>query len=168
MKVPANIIETKYTSGNEFVFSFNYKYYQGHYYEINGKFFVGKEFNANAPELIKADSKEINPLLTNAKTLIYGSLSKINLNTPPPPSIINKSNISSGVRYFFKKLNNNPILIREITEETFNQYKGNSLYQTISIDFPEGGFFGEQQSLNDAEKIMPGIKTFILSEQPPD
>ena len=168
MKVPANIIETKYTSGNEFVFSFNYKYYQGYYYELNGKTFAGKEFNVDAPELIKADSKEINPLLTNAKTLIYGSLSKIKLNITPPSSIINKSNINSGVRYFFKKLNTNPILIREITKETFNQYKDNSLYQTISIDFPEGGFFGEQQSLDDAEKIMPGIKTFILSELPPD
>ena len=168
MKVPANIIETKYTSGNEFVFSFNYKYYQGPYYELNGKTFAGKEFNVNAPELIKADSKEINPLLTSIKTLVYGSLSKIKLNNTPPYSIISKSNIKGGMRYFYKKNNTNPILIREITEGIFKQYQNNPLYQTISIDFPEGGYFGEQQNLDDANKIMPGIKAFILSEIPPD
>ena len=168
MKVPANIIESKYTSGDEFVFLFNYKYYQGYYYELNDKIFAGKEFNVDAPELIKADSKEINPLLTSAKTLIYGSLSKIKLNNTPPSSIISKGNINGGTRYFSKKNNNNPILIREITEDTFKQYQNNPLYQTISIDFPEGGYFGEQQNIDDAEKIMPGIKTFILSELPPD
>jgi hypothetical protein len=168
MKVPANIIETKYTSGNEFVFLFNYKYYQGPYYELNGKTFVGKEFNVDAPELIKADSKEINPLLTSAKTLVYGSLNKIKLNDKFPSSIISKGNINGGTRYFSKKNNNNPILIREITKETFNQYKDNPIYQTISIDFPEGGYFGEQQNLDNAEKIMPGIKAFITSELPPD
>jgi len=61
MKVPANIIETKYTSGNEFVFSFNYKYYQGYYYELNDKIFAGKEFNINAPELVKAIQMQSTP-----------------------------------------------------------------------------------------------------------
>jgi len=168
MKIPSNIIEIKYTSGNEFVFSFNYKYYQGYYYELNDRIFAGKEFNINAPKLIKANSKEINPLLTSVKTLVYGSLSKIKLNNTPPSSIISKGNIKGGIRYFSKKNNTNPILIREITEEIFKQYQNNPLYQTISIDFPEGGYFGEQQSLDDANKIMPGIKAFILSELPPD
>jgi hypothetical protein len=41
-KIPANLITTGYTSGKEFVYVSNYKPYQGYYYEINNKFFVGK------------------------------------------------------------------------------------------------------------------------------
>jgi len=168
MRVPSNIIEIKYTSGNDFVFSLNYKYYQGYYYELNGKIFAGKEFNANSPELIKPNSNNVNTLLTDSKTYIYGFLSKIKLNNTSPSSIISKGNINRGMRYFSKKNNTNPILIKEITEETFKQYQNDPFYQVISIEFPEGGYFGNQKSLDDAEKIMPGIKTFILSELPPD
>ena len=168
MRIPANIIEIKYTPGNDFVFSLNYKYYQGYYYELNGKIFAGKEFNANSPELIKSNSNNINTLLTDSKTYIYGFLSKIKLNSTSPSSIISTGNINGGTRYFSKQVNINPILIREITEETFKQYQNNPLYQVISIEFPEGGYFGNQKSLDDAEKIMPGIKTFLLSELPPD
>lgn len=168
MRVPPNIIEIKYTSGKEFVFSLNYKYYQGYYYELNGKIFAGKEFNANSPELIKSNSNNVNTLLTDSKTYTYGFLSKIKLNNVSPSSIISKGNINGGMRYFSKKNNTNPILIREITEEIFKQYQNDPFYQVISIEFPEGGYFGNQKSLDDAEKIMPGIKTFILSELPPD
>lgn len=168
MKIPSNIIEIKYTSDKEFVFSLNYKYYQGYYYELNGKTFAGKEFNANAPELIRSNSSNVNTLLTDSKTYTYGFLSKVKLNSVSPSSIISKGNINGGIRYFSKKNNTNPILIREITKETFIQYQNDPFYQTISIDFPEGGYFGNQKSLDDAEKIMPGIKTFITSELPPD
>ena len=168
MRVPSNIIEIKYTPGNDFVFSLNYKYYQGYYYELNGKTFAGKEFNADAPELVRSNNNNVNTLLTNSKTYIYGFLSKVKLNNVSPSSIISKGNISGGMRYFSKKNNTNPILIREITEETFKQYQNDPFYQVISIEFPEGGYFGNQKSLDEAEKKMPGIKTFILSELPPD
>jgi hypothetical protein len=168
MRIPSNIIEIKYTPGNDFVFSPNYKYYQGYYYELNGKIFAGKEFNANSPELIKPNSNNVNALLTDSKTYTYGFLSKIKLNNTSPSSIISKGNINGGMRYFSKKNNTNPILIKEITEETFKQYQNDPFYQVISIEFPEGGYFGNQKSLEDAEKTMPGIKTFILSELPPD
>ena len=168
MRIPSNIIEIKYTPGKEFVFSLNYKFYQGYYYELNGKTFAGKEFNADAPELVRSNNNNVNTLLTNSKTYIYGFLSKVKLNNVSPSSIISKGNISGGMRYFSKKNNTNPILIREITEETFKQYQNDPFYQVISIEFPEGGYFGNQKSLDEAEKKMPGIKTFILSELPPD
>ena len=168
MRIPSNIIEIKYTSGREFVFSLNYKYYQGYYYELNGKIFAGKEFNANSPELIKSNNNNVNTLLTDSKTYTYGFLSKIKLNNTSPSSIISKGNINGGIRYFSKKNNTNPILIREITEETFKQYQNDPFYQVISIEFPEGGYFGNQKNLDEAEKIMPGIKIFITSELPPD
>jgi hypothetical protein len=86
----------------------------------------------------------------------------------PPSSIISKSNILIEKRYFYKKVNSNPILIKEINEDTFNSMQFDPLYQTISVDIPKGGFFANQLSLETYDKIMPGIKSFITSELPPD
>jgi hypothetical protein len=164
VKVPANIIETKYTSGNEFVFSFNYKYYQGYYYEINGKTFVGKEFDANAPELIKADSKEINPLLTNAKTLIYGSLSKIKLNNVNVKGIIppDDHNVNVDlVNFYCKKNNTNPTLIKQISEQTYYALKNDPLYIVTYI----GNYKGVDQNIYDASNQIPELRDWLTSDQ---
>ena len=170
MKVPSNIIQTgKYTIGKEFIDKKTHKPYQGYYYEISNGFFAGKEFNVNAPELIKIQSDKVNNLLLQAATYTFGLLSKVKISsTAPIPSIISKGDINGKIRYFSKKINTTPVVIKEITKETFNDYQKNPLYQTVSITFPEGGYFGNQQSLDDADKQMPGIKTFILSELPPD
>jgi len=164
VKVPANIIETKYTSGNEFVFSFNYKYYQGYYYELNGKTFSGKEFNINAPELVKADSKEINPLLTSAKTLIYGSLSKIKLNNINVKGVVpaDAHNVNIDlVTFYCKKINTNPILIKQISEQTYYVLKNDPLYIVTYI----GNYKGIDQSIYDASKQIPELRDWLLSDQ---
>jgi len=164
VKVPANIIETKYTSGNEFVFSFNYKYYQGYYYELNGKTFSGKEFNINAPELVKADSKEINPLLTSAKTLIYGSLSKIKLNNINVKGVVpaDAHNVNIDlVTFYCKKINTNPILIKQISEQTYYILKNDPLYIVTYI----GNYKGIDQSIYDASKQIPELRDWLLSDQ---
>ena len=60
MRVPANIItENKYTIGKEYIDKKTHKLYQGYYYELNNKFFAGKEFNNNAPEIIKIKSSHL-------------------------------------------------------------------------------------------------------------
>jgi len=164
VKVPANIIETKYTSGNEFVFSFNYKYYQGYYYELNGKTFSGKEFDINAPELVKADSKEINPLLTSAKTLIYGSLSKIKLNNINVKGVVpaDAHNVNIDlVTFYCKKINTNPILIKQISEQTYYVLKNDPLYIVTYI----GNYKGIDQSIYDASKQIPELRDWLLSDQ---
>jgi len=164
VKVPANIIETKYTSGNEFVFSFNYKYYQGYYYELNGKTFSGKEFNINAPELVKADSKEINPLLTSAKTLIYGSLSKIKLNNINVKGVVpaDAHNVNIDlVTFYCKKINTNPILIKQVSEQTYYILKNDPLYIVTYI----GNYKGIDQSIYDASKQIPELRDWLLSDQ---
>jgi hypothetical protein len=164
MRIPANIIETKYTSGNEFVFSFNYKYYQGYYYELNGKIFVGKEFNINASELIKADSKEINPLLTNSKTLIYGSLSKVNLNNTEAKGIIPPDTHDidpNRIDFYYKKVNTNPILIRQISEQTYSNLKNDPLYIVTYI----GNYKGINQTIYDASKEISELENWINSDQ---
>ena len=38
LRVPQNqIVESKYTSGNEYMFAKTYKEYKGYYYEMSGK-----------------------------------------------------------------------------------------------------------------------------------
>jgi hypothetical protein len=170
MRIPSNIIkENQYTIGKEYMYLSSYKEYQGYYYEINNKFYVGKTFNENAPELIKTSSSDkINILLTQPSTYVFGKLSNIKIINTPFSSIVNKVDLNARTRYFAKKLNNNPILIREVNKNNFYALLNDPIYQTISLDFPEGGYFGTSSDLDEAEKQMPGIKTFILSELPPD
>jgi len=159
MRVPANTIEIKYTSGDEFVFSFNYKFYQGHYYEFNDKFFAGKEFNIYASELVKANSKEINTSLTNPKTFIYGSFTKIPPKSSPKLISIAKTDLdvdTEGVEtYYAKKINVNPPAIKEIDKKTFDQLQQDPFYQVISLK-------PDRSNLDQADQQMPGLKTWLL------
>lgn len=172
LKVPSNQIVYNYTAGGEYIFKSTQKNYQGYYYESNGQIFAGKEFNVYAPELIKNDikDKKFNPLLANAATFIYGKVSKFKINNFNPTSIISKANINNSERYFAKKISSSPIIIKEISKEDFAilQTQPNPIYQTISLRSPEGGYFSNQKSLDEADKIMPGIRDFILAEKAPD
>lgn len=156
MRVPSNMIEIKYTSGNEFVFVFNYKYYQGYYYELNDKFFIGREFNVNAPEIIKANSKEINTALTNPKTYKYGSLSKIKPNNSKLISI--PLEFTPSLKYLAKQIASNPIRIIFTTKEAFlnaANYPG-FIFTSISFE-PEFGFLITEEN----RKAIPEIDIFL-------
>jgi len=172
LRIPQNqVVQSKYTAGKEYMLENDYREYQGYYYEFNGKIFAGKELNLNAPILLpipKNNNLGINNLLTSAATFLYGKLSGVKLNNNKPNSIISKSNILNNKRYFIKKLNSNPILIKEIDQSTFESSNNNPLYQTIEVEIPEGGYFANQNSLNELDKKMPGIKIFLTSELPPD
>jgi len=168
-KIPQNQLTVKYTSGNEYLDIITYKEYQGYYYIINDRYFTGKTYTGSGSlELIKIQSKNNNLLLTQASTYLYGLLSKTKLNNSSPSSIVSVGNINKKIRYFSKQINVNPILIKEISKDTFDKFQNNPFYQVISIEFPEGGYFGNQENLDKAEKQMPGIKPFILNELPPD
>lgn len=156
MKIPANIIKYNYTSGNEYVYILDYKYYQGYYYEINNKFFAGKEFNINSPELVKITNNNANTLLTQASTYVYGFLSKTKLNNNKPASFF--YNEKEPNRYFLSKVNITPTLIKEVNEETFKNFQNDPLYTSVSLSY-KGGF--NENELNEAEKQMPGLKTFL-------
>lgn len=159
MRIPANTIETKYTSGNEFVFEYNYKYYQGYYYEFNGKYFAGKKFNANAPKLIKAKSDNVNSLLTNPKTFMYGSISQQTLPLVSKFIPVAKSNLDTDTEgnetYYAKKLNTTSVLIKEIDKKTFDKLQQDPFYKVVSLK-------PDRSNLDDADKQMPGLKTFLL------
>ena len=164
IRIPKNIIvESKYTIGGEFILLSLYQQYQGYYYEMNGKYFAGKEFDQNAPELQKIISPKSNSLLALASTFLFGKLSGINVNSSTIPTYVYQPteedyNRGYSIRYFYKKINTNPILIREINKETYDSLLNNPLYQVISIRWT---IRPENVNIEEAEKQMPGLKAFL-------
>ena len=160
MRAPSNIVTTsKYTLGKEFVLADSYKDYQGYYYEISGKYFAGKEFNVLAPELLKLDSDKIDKLRLNAATSIFGLLTKVAIQGVGKVSSIQPT--GDTLRYFVKQINVNPIVIKEVDKNTFNQLKLNPLYQTLEVDIPSNTEVG-MPAIDEADKKMPGLKAFLL------
>lgn len=156
--IPKNQILIKYTSGNELVTKITNISYQGYYYEINNKIYAGKEFTYNAEELIPI--AQSNQLLKNNTSVIKYSLltgtTSQQLSTPPITNLPSKTTTELA-RFFCKKLNNVPILIKEIDEQTYFSLQKNNLYQTVYT----GTYNNKTQTLDQAEKQMPGIKAFL-------
>jgi hypothetical protein len=161
MRIPKNKIVTgKYTSGNEFVEKLSNLPYQGYYYELNNKFYTGKEYNANAVEIIKIQQQ--NQLYNlSFDTALFSFISGITsqaLQSPKvsgvpvsPLSIVGSFNTT---RFFSQKINVQPITIKEINEETYNSLQGNSLFITT--------FISPTQTVDQADKQMPGLKNWLL------
>jgi hypothetical protein len=60
----------------------------------------------------------------------------------------------SNTRYFYKKVTStNPIIIREIDQDTYDILKGNPLYITT--------FIGPNKTIEIAEKELPGLTLFL-------
>jgi hypothetical protein len=165
MKIPANIVVTsKYTEGGEYIIKSNYNNYQGHYYELSGKAYAGKEFNPEATELIKKQSPNINLLLTSAATFAYGKISKQTTNLQPEPTSYFYNSTPTDFRYFITKLNVKPSVIKEIDKNTFEQYKDNPVYASVALSYPNK--FVESE-INKAETTIPGIKTYLSTTYTP-
>jgi hypothetical protein len=161
IRIPSNIIvKSKYTIGKEYMYEQNHSEYQGYYYEMNGKWFAGKEFNIDAPVLLKIIDKNINSLLSTAATYIYGQISKIKLDDFKVQSHFFQ--YDSNVRYFSYEINKN--LIKEINQDTFNTISSNPLYRTIALSYTNG--FNNKE-LAIAEIKIPGITTFAQTSYTP-
>ena len=157
MRIPKNIIETdKYTTGGELVYKETQTSYKGYYYILNNRYFVGKEYIVNAPELIKI--QQSNTLLYRPSTAIFSAVSGItskSLRSPKVSSIQpNIGNNPTSTRYFSQQINVKPITIKEISKETYDSLQGNSLFTTT--------FIGPTQNIDQAEKQMPGLKAFLI------
>jgi len=160
----------KYTIGDEFVLASSKADYQGYYYEFQGKFFIGKTFDAFSPEIVKKEptfemsfeegeddnSRSISFMSTSSK---FPSLPLNNPNNPVVLAIDIQDNTDS-FRYFAKQVNTSPILIKEISKETFDSLRLNPLYQTLAIPVE---VIEDPISLERANKIMFGIKDFLMS-----
>jgi len=160
MKVPSNIIvKSQYTQGKEFIYSDTYEIYQGYYYEMNSKYFIGRTFDPNAGEILKLQSDKVDKLKLNPKLFTFISLLKTKLpNTTKISSIIPDGRNST--QYFAKKLNYSPILIKEINEETFTNLQTDPTYQILSLTLPASDY--DPAILDQADKQMPGLKSFVL------
>ena len=157
MRIPKNIIETdKYTTGGELVYKETQTSYKGYYYILNNRYFVGKEYIVNAPELIKI--QQSNTLLYRPSTAIFSAVSGItskSLRSPKVSSIQpNIGNNPTSTRYFSQQINVKPITIKEISKETYDSLQGNSLYNTT--------FVGPTQNIDQANQQMPGLKSFLI------
>lgn len=159
IRIPKNKINIKYTSGGEYLVKSTYEIYKGYYYEINGKTYAGKEFNVNSPLLIKSDSKEVNKLITNPSTSLYGVISQSIIPLDNINSVSNKDKI--GIRYFVKKINSNPFLIKEVNENLYKETLSNPLYQTIQVNFR---YNMSNEELNYLDKQMSGLKEYLKDE----
>jgi hypothetical protein len=165
IRIPQNIIvESKYTSGNEYIIIDTNIIYKGYYYEINGKIFAGKEFDINAIELQKLLPKNINPFLLQVSSYVYGKLSNIKLNNTLPISTIYQPtqedyDIGYSIRYFYKKINTTPIIIKETNKENYDLLINDPLYQVVLIKW--GTLKINDTNLTQAEQQMPGLKAFL-------
>jgi hypothetical protein len=165
MRVPKNIIQVgKYTSGGEFVEEKTNKPYQGYYYELNGSLYTGREYSIDAIKIIKKQDQ--NQLYNSSNTALFSLVSGITsqqLTVPP----INSTNVNSlyneglrsysSTRFFIQKINVNPIIIKEVDEKSYISVRGNPLFKTTFI----GNYNGVNQTIDQAEKQMPGLKTFL-------
>jgi hypothetical protein len=162
IRIPKNqTVESKYTSGKEYMFVSTQNEYKGYYYEMNGKIFAGEKFKPGDPEIIKIKSDKYNMLLGNAATYLYGLVSKVKLNNVKFNSLpkLDDSDLDTFSditevtdKYYVKKVNSN--IIKQIDKETFLKLQSNPLYITISIK-------PDNSNIEEAEKQMPGIKAFL-------
>lgn len=163
LRVPKNRIkEGKYTSGGEFVETITNKSYQGYYCILNDSFYAGKTFNPNSPKLTPIS--KANKLLNRNKSLaIFSVISGITSQTLQTPIInsipINKFSNQQFIdtKFYYRQITQQPIVIKEIDEDTYKSLQGNSLYQTTYL----GNYQGKTQTPDDAEKKIPGIKFFL-------
>jgi hypothetical protein len=168
MKIPSNIIETdKYTIGKEFINTANNKEYQGYYYQIGNRYFIGKNFDPKALELKKINDpsfiySKVNPT--------YGKLTNLSPTAFSSPKIIHNPDLSlkdaqgqDFFTYYAKKINYSPILIREINKETYLELQKSNVWQTIALVTTQGDGGIDIREINKAEKEMPGIRAWLLS-----
>lgn len=165
--IPSNLISVKYTQGNEFLRADTYVSYQGYYYELGGKTYVGKEYSFSAIELLKAGSKQVNTLITNPSTTVYGVISNQNIQEvkiTSIPFVATTEDMNQGfaMRYFVKKTNEN--LIKEITQTVYNQVKNNPSYQSVEIKYDLILGFSKNQYIQ-YDKQLPGVSDFIIDQE---
>jgi hypothetical protein len=163
IRIPKNqTVESKYTSGKEYMFASTQNEYKGYYYEVKGKVFAGEKFNPGDPEIVKIKSDNYNMLLGKASTYLYGLVSKVKLpnSKPVSSSIFQKKDPNERYvnRYFTQKVNQTS-LIKEINEESFNNTKKNPLYNSVAIKWDTTS--SNEAAIDQAEKQIPGIKEFL-------
>ena len=165
MRFPkSQIKENQYTSGGELVNSSTNQIYSGPYWEMNGRYFIGKTSNNNSIELRKIDSNELNRLsvlnkfpLSTSRVLNSNSINNLTADTGANMSSTIPAN--ETIRYFAKQTTVTPTIIKEIDQDTFNKLQSTPVYQTISISSFD--IYYGSPVLDSAENSFYGIKAFL-------
>lgn len=170
VRIPQNQIISKYTAGNEYMLIKTQNEYKGYYYELNNKTFAGKTFDPNNPEIVKIKSDKFNKLLSKASTYAYGAISgtkipNTSFNSLPitnnftPKNIINEADSDNNMnpKFYCKKINIQPYVIKEVNESDYKSLQQDPLYQTTYT----GTYQNKTQNIDQAEKQLPGIKAFL-------
>lgn len=163
IRIPKNKIkESKYTSGGEFIEEITNKMYKGYYYELNNSFYTGKEYDVKSLKLIKVENR--NKFLTKGSPLaMFSILSGLTSQKFQIPKINNiptnkfSTNINNDLQFYYTEINKEPIIIKEIDENTYKQIKSNPIYKTTYV----GDYKGKTQTLEEANQQIPGLKTFL-------
>ena len=97
-------------------------------------------------------------MLFRGSTATFSLLSGITsqMLTSPKVTSVQPNTESNSVpeRYFSSQINIQPTIIKEISKDTYDSLQGNSLYQTT--------FIGPTQSIDQADKQLPGLKAFLI------
>lgn len=165
----------QYTQGNEYVFASSGNDYTGYYYKtFDGKFFTGKTPTYNDFELVPkrnnpTELKEYTNILTNKNNRIFNVLNP-NANSTKqaihiPSSIMSPTDEDytngSFTRYFAKRINNDPITIFEINQQTYNDLFNKSpkynfaLYDIISLPWQ---LTGQLETTTENGIITRGVR----------
>lgn len=153
---PSNIIlSNQYTSGGEFVYAESNLPYQGYYYELNSKYFVGKTFNTSSPELLKISSNKIGVLKSNPSSSVYSNVSNQEIPKTELTSIP-YSEGQGGIRYIAKKVNSSKLFF--ISEENYLNNRNNPLYILVQVSYDmEFGFRLTSENI----KAIPELEEFV-------
>ena len=148
----SRILENQYTNGTGLGNNLALRFvsskipYIGFYSVISGtKYFSGAKYTETSSPLEKYDILAAAASLAGVTSIATKTNSLISANNP-------------GVRYFYKDLTADDILIKEISKDSYNKYNGMSpmAYQTISYN-------PETQTLEEVNKEMPGLTAFLVS-----
>ena len=154
MSVPKNLIKVKYSSGGELVYKATSAPFSGSYYELNNKIYEGNSFSYGAFELVTPN--DANKLYNSSATSTYSFISGVTSQTLAEPEINQIPFQYNEPNFYYSQVNIQPLFIREIDEESYNNLQNNGLYKTTFI----GTYKGVTQTIDDDDKQLPGVKVF--------
>jgi hypothetical protein len=176
---PRNQVKSNlYTQGGEFIYKSTGLDYVGYYYTINNKAYAGPvplpnnlflpiELDVNPNKLPEGADTNILHTVGNVAgffTEAY-NFAKSNLETAQyikdkvfPSKTITNAQLRVGLHYFIQNSTDQNKIIKETDLTSYNQLQKDPVYKTVSIDFSSPD---AEKQIEDGEKIIPGLKTFI-------
>jgi hypothetical protein len=172
----SQIVENKKAQIGEWVYKKTGIPFLGKYHLIKGKPFAGANFLPTKKQqpLEKTSESKLFKILTtsgpNSPAYLMaignpggiGTLVSVAVAaTPIVKGVISDSGGNSGIRVFVQKTNVDPKTIKEIKDHSLEYIvtSSNPFYRSVSIFWKES--LTPESSLNEADKIIPGIRLFL-------